>query len=250
VTPLSLGIETLGGVSTRLIERNTTIPTQKSQIFSTASDSQPSVEINVLQGEREFAKDNRSLGSFILDGIPPAPRGIPQIEVTFDIDANGIVNVSARDKGTGREQKITIVPSSGLSKDQIDRMVRDAEMHATEDKRRKEEVEERNQADSAAYRAEKSIAELGDKLTSEQKSELETKVADIRAALATDDVARIKSARESLEQSFHRISEAIYRQAGEPSSSGSAGFDGTTQETPSDQGGPGDDTIEGEYKEM
>jgi molecular chaperone DnaK len=250
VTPLSLGIETLGGVSTRLIERNTTIPTQKSQIFSTASDSQPSVEINVLQGEREFAKDNRSLGSFILDGIPPAPRGIPQIEVTFDIDANGIVNVSARDKGTGREQKITIVPSSGLSKDQIDRMVRDAEMHATEDKRRKEEVEERNQADSAAYRAEKSIVELGDKLTSEQKSELETKIADIRAALATDDVARIKSARESLEQSFHRISEAIYRQAGGPSSSGGADFGGTTQDTPSEQGGPGDDTIEGEYKEM
>src|SRR5574340_1159672 len=169
VTPLSLGIETLGGVSTRLIERNTTIPTQKSQVFSTASDSQPSVEINVLQGEREFAKDNRSLGSFILDGIPPAPRGIPQIEVTFDIDANGIVNVSARDKGTGREQKITIVASSGLSKDQIDRMVRDAETHAAEDKRRKEEVEERNLADSAAYRAEKSMADLGDRLTSEQR---------------------------------------------------------------------------------
>ena len=139
VTPLSLGIETLGGVFTRLIERNTTIPTQKSQVFSTASDNQPSVEINILQGEREFAKDNRSLGSFILDGIPPAPRGVPQIEVTFDIDANGIVNVSARDKGTGREQKVTIHPSSGLSKDQIDKMVHDAESHAADDKRRKEE---------------------------------------------------------------------------------------------------------------
>src|SRR5947209_6670234 len=170
VTPLSLGIETLGGVFTRLIERNTTIPTQKGQVFSTASDNQPSVEVNVLQGEREFAKDNRSLGSFILDGIPPAPRGIPQVEVTFDIDANGIVNVSAKDKGTGREQKITIVASSGLSKDQIDRMVRDAESHAAEDKRRKEEVEERNQADSAAYQSEKNIAELGDKVTPEQKS--------------------------------------------------------------------------------
>ncbi len=202
VTPLSLGIETLGGVFTRLIERNTTIPTQKSQVFSTASDSQPSVEINILQGEREFAKDNRSLGSFILDGIPPAPRGVPQIEVTFDIDANGIVNVSARDKGTGREQKITIVASSGLSKDQIDNMVRDAESHAVDDKKRKEEVEERNLADSAAYRSEKSIAELGDKLSSEQKGELETKIADVRAALATDDVARIKEARESLGAGF------------------------------------------------
>jgi molecular chaperone DnaK len=251
VTPLSLGIETLGGVFTRLIERNTTIPTQKSQVFSTASDSQPSVEINVLQGEREFAKDNRSLGSFILDGIPPAPRGVPQIEVTFDIDANGIVNVSARDKGTGREQKITIVASSGLSKDQIDRMVRDAESHAAEDKRRKEEVEERNLADSAAYRAEKSIAELGDKITSEQKGELESKIADIRAALSTDDVARIKSSREALEQSFHRISESIYRQAGAGAGGPGADFGGgADQGNPSDQGGPHDDTIEGEYKEM
>jgi len=251
VTPLSLGIETLGGVSTRLIERNTTIPTQKSQVFSTASDSQPSVEINVLQGEREFAKDNRSLGSFILDGIPPAPRGVPQIEVTFDIDANGIVNVSARDKGTGREQKITIVASSGLSKDQIDNMVRDAEAHAADDKRRKEEVEERNLADSAAYRAEKSITELGDKITGEQKSELESKIADIRAALSTDDVARIKSSREALEQAFHRISESIYRQAGAGAGGPGADFGGgTDQANPSDQGGPHDDTIEGEYKEM
>ena len=249
VTPLSLGIETLGGVSTRLIERNTTIPTQKGQVFSTASDSQPSVEINVLQGEREFAKDNRSLGSFILDGIPPAPRGIPQIEVTFDIDANGIVNVSARDKGTGREQKITIVASSGLSKDQINKMVHDAEEHAADDKRRKEEVEERNLADSAAYRAEKSITELGDKLTPEQKSELESKIADVNAALSTEDVERIKSARESLEQSFHKISEIIYSQAGAAGTPG-ADFGGSTQETPDDQSSPNDDTIEGEYKEM
>jgi molecular chaperone DnaK len=247
VTPLSLGIETLGGVSTKLIDRNTTNPTQKSQVFSTASDNQPSVEINILQGEREFARDNRSLGSFILDGIPPAPRGVPQIEVTFDIDANGIVNVSARDKGTGREQKITIVASSGLSKDQIEKMVRDAELHANEDKKRKEEVEERNLADSAAYRAEKSISDLGDKLTSEQKGELETKIADVRAALATDDVARIKSSREALEQAFYKISESIYR---------SAGGDGATgaEQGPADQGtGTGaapDDTIEGEYKEM
>jgi len=253
VTPLSLGIETMGGIFTRLIERNTTIPTQKGQVFSTASDNQPSVEINVLQGEREFAKDNRSLGSFILDGIPPAPRGIPQVEVTFDIDANGIVNVSARDKGTGREQKITIVASSGLSKDQIDRMVRDAESHAADDKRRKEEVEERNLADSAAYRAEKSMADLGDKLTSEQKGELESKIADVRAALSTDDVARIKSSRESLEQAFYKISESIYRPeagagAGEPGAGADfgGGYDGSTTE----QGSSHDDTIEGEYNEM
>jgi molecular chaperone DnaK len=251
VTPLSLGIETMGGIFTRLIDRNTTIPTQKGQVFSTASDNQPSVEINVLQGEREFAKDNRSLGSFILDGIPPAPRGIPQVEVTFDIDANGIVNVSARDKGTGREQKITIVSSSGLSKDQIDRMVRDAETHAADDKRRKEEVEERNQADSAAYQAEKNIADLGDKITPEQKSELESKIADIRTALSTDDVERIKASREALMSAFHKVTEQIYRPAGAGAGSG-GGYD-TNPEQPNanqDQETTRDDTIDGEYYEQ
>ncbi len=249
VTPLSLGIETMGGIFTRLIDRNTTIPTQKGQVFSTASDNQPSVEINVLQGEREFAKDNRSLGSFILDGIPPAPRGIPQVEVTFDIDANGIVNVSARDKGTGREQKITIVSSSGLSKDQIDRMVRDAETHAADDKRRKEEVEERNQADSAAYQAEKNIADLGDKITPEQKSELESKIADIRTALSTDDVERIKASREALMSAFHKVTEQIYRPAGAGAGSG-GGYDTNPEQPNPNQETTRDDTIDGEYYEQ
>ena len=218
-------------------------------MFSTASDGQSSVEINVLQGEREFAKDNRSLGTFILDGIPPAPRGVPQIEVTFDIDANGIVTVGARDKGTGKEQKITIVASSGLNKDQIDRMVRDAESHAADDKRRKEEVEERNLADSAVYRAEKSISELGDKISSDQKSDLESKIADVRAALTTDDVSRMKSAREALEQTFYKISEAVYRQGAADATPG-ADFGNGANYGDTEQGSTNDDTIEGEYKEM
>ncbi len=249
VTPLSLGIETLGGVFTKLIERNTTIPTTKSQVFSTASDAQSSVEINVLQGEREMAKDNRSLGRFILDGIPPAPRGMPQVEVTFDIDANGIVSVKARDKGTGREQHITIQSSSGLSKEEIDRMVRDAESHATDDRARREEVEVRNQADSEAYNAEKTLRELGDKINADQKTEVEGKIADVRAALGTDDVERIKTAREALQQAFYKISEQIY------SSMGATGGDDATggPEGGSTSGGTtsGDDnTVEGEYKEV
>jgi molecular chaperone DnaK len=244
VTPLSLGIETLGGVTTKLIERNTTIPTQKSQVFSTASDGQTSVEINVLQGERELSRDNRSLGRFILDGIPPAPRGVPQIEVTFDIDANGIVNVHARDKGTGREQRITIQASSGLSKTEIDRMVKDAESHADEDRRRREEVEVRNETDNAAYTAEKTLRDLGDRVSGDLKADVETKIADVRAALATDDVQRMRDARDALQQAMFRISEQIYSQAGGGSTDGGT----PSGENPSD--GPSDDnTVEGEFKE-
>jgi molecular chaperone DnaK len=239
VTPLSLGIETLGGVFTKLIDRNTTIPTQKSQVFSTASDNQNSVEINILQGEREMARDNRSLGRFILDGIPPAPRGIPQVEVTFDIDANGIVNVKARDKGTGREQHITIQASSGLSKDEIDRMVRDAESHASDDRQRREEIEVRNQADSESYNAEKTLRELGDKISQDQRTDVESKIADVRAALGTDDLERIKTARETLQQAFYKISEQIYNQMG------ASGGD-----QPSGGDGPDDNTVEGEFKEV
>jgi molecular chaperone DnaK len=245
VTPLSLGIETLGGVFTKLIERNTTIPTQKSQVFSTASDGQTSVEINVLQGERELAKDNRSLGRFILDGIPPAPRGLPQIEVQFDIDANGIVNVKAHDKGTGREQRITIQASSGLSKDEIDRMVRDAESHADEDRQRREEVEVRNEADSAAYTAEKTLKDLGDKVSADVKADVESKVADVRAALGTDDVARMRAAKEALQQAMYKVSEQIYAAAG------ASGAQSSEQPGESGPSSPQDDnTVEGEFKEV
>src|SRR5207248_2402858 len=193
VTPLSLGVETLGGVMTRLIERNTTIPARKSEIFSTAEDNQPAVEIHVLQGERELARDNKSLGHFRLEGIAPAPRGFPQIEVTFDIDANGILNVTARDKATGREQKITITASSGLSKEEIDRMVRDAEMHAQEDRQRKEEIEVRNHADSVAYQAERTLRDVGDKVSAGVRSEVEEKVKAVRNALSSNDIARLRS---------------------------------------------------------
>ncbi len=213
VTPLSLGIETLGGVCTKLIERNTTIPTKKSQVFSTAADNQTSVEVNVLQGEREMAQYNKSLGRFHLDGIAPARRGVPQIEVTFDIDANGIVNVSAKDLGTGKEQHITITASSNMSKEDIDKAVREAEQYAAEDKKRKEEVEIRNNADQMVYQSEKTLSEMGDKLSAEDKSEVETAITKLKDKLTGTDSEAIKSATDELTQVFYKISEKLYQNA-------------------------------------
>lgn len=213
VTPLSLGIETMGGVSTKVIDRNTTIPTKKSQIFSTAADGQTSVEVHVLQGEREFAKDNKTLGVFHLDGIAPAPRGIPQIEVTFDIDANGIVNVSAKDLGTGKEQKITITSSTNMSKDDIDKAVKDAEQYAAEDKKRREEIDVRNGADQMIYQTEKTLGELGDKVSEAEKKEINDAVAALREALKGTDLEAIKAKQEDLQKKFYAISEKLYKAA-------------------------------------
>ena len=224
VTPLSLGIETLGGVCTKLIERNTSIPTRKSQVFSTAADNQTSVEVNVLQGEREMAAYNKSLGRFHLDGIAPARRGVPQIEVTFDIDANGIVNVSAKDLGTGKEQHITITASSNMSKEDIDKAVKEAEMFAAEDAKRKEEVDVRNQGDQMVYQTEKALGEMGDKLDAAEKGEVEAKLGALKTALTGTDTAAIKSATEELTQAFYKISEKMYQAAGGAQQPG-AGFD-------------------------
>ena len=225
VTPLSLGIETLGGVCTRLIERNTSIPTRKSQVFSTAADNQTSVEINVLQGEREMAAYNKSLGKFHLDGIAPARRGIPQIEVSFDIDANGIVNVSAKDLGTGKEQHITITSSTNMSKEDIDKAVKEAEMYAAEDAKRKEEIDTRNQADQMVYQTEQTLAENGSKLDPADKSEVESKLAALKSALSGTDTAAIKSATEALTQAFYKISEKMYQAAGAAQGNPGAGYD-------------------------
>jgi molecular chaperone DnaK len=213
VTPLSLGIETLGGVMTRLIERNTTIPTRKTETFTTAADSQTSVEVHVLQGERQMARDNRTLGKFHLVGIPPAPRGVPQVEVTFDIDANGILNVSAKDTATGKQQAITITASSGLTKDDIDKMVREAESNAEEDKKRRQEIEVKNQADSLAYSIERQLAEHGEKIPAGDKSAIEEAIKEVREALKADDTARIKQASDALTKASHKMAEVLYREA-------------------------------------
>jgi len=223
VTPLSLGIETLGGVFTRLIERNTTIPTRKSEIFSTASDSQPAVEIHVLQGERQFARDNKTIGKFHLNDIPPAPRGVPQIEVTFDIDANGILHVSAKDLGTGKEQKIAITASSGLAKDDVERMRKDAEIHAEEDRQQRETVETRNEADNAVYRSEKMLKDNAAKLSDANKSMIEEAVKGVREALKGSDTAAIRSASEKLNEAWQTASAELYRAASEQTRAGSAG---------------------------
>jgi molecular chaperone DnaK len=245
VTPLTLGIETLGGVATPLIPRNTTIPTSKSQIFSTAADNQPSVEIHVLQGERPMASDNRTLGRFMLDGILPAPRGVPQVEVTFDIDANGILNVRAQDKGTGKEQKITITASSGLSKPEVEKMAREAEAHAAEDSRKKEEVEARNMADTLVYTAERTIREQGDKIPADLKQQVDGKIAAVRSALQGTDANYIRSATQELSDVMQKIGSAVYQQPGAP------------PPPPPDGGAPGDDrpggeggTVEGEFREV
>jgi molecular chaperone DnaK len=220
VTPLSLGIETLGGVFTKLIERNTTIPTRKSEIFSTASDNQPGVEIHVLQGERQFSRDNKTIGKFHLTDIPPAPRGVPQVEVTFDIDANGILHVSAKDLGTGKEQKITITASSGLSKEEIDKMRKDAEEHADEDKAKKEEIESRNEADSSVYRSEKMLKDNKDKISDSDKGKIETAVNEVKEALKGSDAAAIKAASEKLNEAWQAVSAELYKAASEKAKAG------------------------------
>jgi molecular chaperone DnaK len=245
VTPLSLGIETMGGVFTKLIERNTTIPTNKSQIFSTAADGQTSVEVHVLQGEREMAQYNKTLGRFNLTGIAPAPRGVPQIEVTFDIDANGIVNVSAKDLGTGNEQKITIIASTNLSDEDIDKAVKEAEKYAEEDKKRKEEVETRNNAESLVYQSEKTLNEIGDKIDAADKAAVQTEIDNVKKALEGTDSNAIKAATEALQQKFYAVSEKMYQQANPQGAQGGP------------QGGPqggaqpgGDDFVDADFRDV
>jgi molecular chaperone DnaK len=244
VTPLSLGIETLGGVMTTLIARNTTIPTRKSEIFSTATDSQTSVEVHVLQGERPFARDNRTLGRFHLVGLPPAPRGVPQIEVAFDIDANGIVNVAAKDMATGKEQKITITGSSGLSKDEVDRMVKEAESHAADDQKKRELIDARNEADSLAYQVEKTLNENREKLPVGELSAADAAISDVRTAIKGDDLTAIKAATQALQRASHAIAEQLYKAAqGAQNQSGPRGSGGAQSDSSVKDG----EVVDAEY---
>jgi len=249
VTPLSLGIETLGGVMTKLIEKNTTIPTRKSQIFSTATDSQPAVSIHVLQGEREMAANNKTLGRFELVGIPPAPRGVPQIEVTFDIDANGIVNVSAKDKATSKEQSIQITASSGLSKEEIDKLVKDAEMHVDEDRKKRELVEARNHADQLIYSTEKSIKDLGDKVDKATKTKVEDAVGELRKVMDGDDTDKIRRASEELTNASHKLAEAMYQQASQAEGQ-KAGAQQQADGSGARAAKPEDDVVDADFEEV
>ena len=252
VTPLSLGIETMGGVCTKIIERNTTIPTKKSQIFSTAADNQPSVEVNVLQGEREFARDNKSLGMFHLDGIAPAPRGVPQIEVTFDIDANGIVNVSAKDLGTGKEQHITITSSTNMSKEDVEKAVKEAEQYAAEDKKKREEVDVKNAADQMVFTTEKALGELGDKVSASEKADIEAKLGALKEAIKGGSVDDIKAKQDELQKAFYAVSEKVYKEA---AANAQAAQNGPTQDAGSASGNSGngtggDNVVDADYKEV
>jgi molecular chaperone DnaK len=245
VTPLTLGIETLGGVTTALIQRNTTIPTSKSETFTTAADNQPSVEVHVLQGERPMSSENKTIGRFNLDGILPAPRGIPQVEVTFDIDANGILNVSAKDKGTGKEQSITITASSGLSQDEIDQMIQDAEQHADEDNQKRQSVETRNMAEGAIHAAESMLKENEEHVPDDLKVEVESKITGLRTALAGEDSSLIESALQELQETVQKVGQEVYSKTG-AAGSGDDGPD-LTEQPPSDEDG---NTVDGEYREI
>ncbi|MCB0394661.1 MAG: Hsp70 family protein, partial [Bdellovibrionales bacterium] len=248
VTPLSLGIETLGGVATKIIERNTTIPVRKSQVFSTAADNQPSVNVHVIQGEREMAGDNKSLGQFELAGIPPAPRGMPQIEVTFDIDANGILNVAAKDKGSGKEQSIKITARSNLSESEIQQMVKDAEANAGADKEKRESVDARNNLDNLVYQTEKLLKDNGDKVSEDVKKELEGVMTEAKAALDANDVAKMKAAMEKITQTSHKLSAELYKQQTAGGGAGAPPQDGGTAEASDNKGD--DDVIDAEFKDV
>jgi len=251
VTPLSLGIETLGGVFTKLIDRNTTIPTRKSEVFSTAADSQTSVEIKVFQGERALARDNRLLGVFQLVGIPPAPRGIPQVEVTFDIDANGILNVTAKDRATNNEQKITITSSSGLSKDEVEKMAKDAESHSADDRKERDHIEARNRADAMVYNVEKTLKEHRSKIGDAEAHEIEAALEETKKAMGAGDADKLNAATDKLTQASHKLAEAMYKSAGQPGADGAAGAGAGASDGPQQgQSKPKDDVVDAEFVDV